>query len=86
MTSQKQIEANRRNALKSTGPTSPSGRAVVSQNAVTHGLRAQRIVIEGESQQEFNDFRNLLVEQLTPANPLETLLVDRIKSARRCVL
>ena len=78
MTSQKQIEANHRNALKSTGPVTAAGRAVVSQNAVKHGLRAQRIVIEGESQQEFNEFRNLLVDQLTPANPLETLLVDRV--------
>ena len=38
MTTQKLIEANRRNALKSTGPITPSGRAAVSQNAIKHGL------------------------------------------------
>lgn len=78
MTSQKQVEANRKNASVSTGPRSAAGRVVVSQNAVRHGLRAQRVVIEGESQAEFNDFRNRLVALQAPADPLEMLLVDRI--------
>ena len=37
-TSQKQIEANRRNALKSCGPNTPAGRAISSQNARKHQL------------------------------------------------
>lgn len=78
MTSPKQIEANRRNAVFSTGPRSPSGRTAVSQNAVRHGLRAQRVVIEGESQAEFDAFRNRLIAQQAPSDPLEMLLVDRI--------
>jgi len=56
MTSQKQIEANRRNALKSTGPKTLDGKAIVSQNATTHGLRARHTVIDGESQTEFDEF------------------------------
>lgn len=78
MTSEKQIEANRRNAACSTGPQSADGKAVVSQNAVRHGLRSQWVVIEGESQAEFDDFRNRLIAQLTPADSLEMFLVDRI--------
>lgn len=78
MTSQKQIEANRANAARSTGPRTADGKAVVSLNAVRHGLRAQRIVIEGESQDEFDDFRNRLIARQAPADPLEMLLVDRI--------
>jgi hypothetical protein len=78
MTSPKQIEANRRNAGFSTGPQSAAGKAVVSQNAVRHGLRAQKIVIDGESQAEFDDFRNRLIAEQAPADPLEMLLVDRI--------
>lgn len=78
MISPKQSEANRRNAARSTGPRSAVGKAIVSQNAVRHGLRAQRVVIEGESREEFDDFRNRLVAQLTPADTMETLLVDRI--------
>lgn len=38
MATQAQIEANRRNARKSTGPRSAEGKAASSRNAVTHGL------------------------------------------------
>ena len=35
-----QIEANRRNARKSTGPKTAAGKAASSRNALTHGLTA----------------------------------------------
>jgi len=38
MASQKQIEANRRNARKSTGPRSTAGKKRASRNAYSHGL------------------------------------------------
>ncbi len=38
MTSPAKIRANRRNALKSTGPRTPAGKSVVARNARTHGL------------------------------------------------
>lgn len=41
MATQAQIAANRRNALRSTGPTSPAGRARSSRNAAKHGLSAE---------------------------------------------
>src|SRR5207245_1575648 len=44
-TSDKQIEANRRNAEKSTGPTSPEGKFAVRLNALKHGLLARETVI-----------------------------------------
>ncbi len=50
MTSEKQIRANRRNALKSTGPKTPEGKATVRLNARTHGLRSQEILFPGEDE------------------------------------
>ena len=81
MISDKQLEANRRNALKSTGPKTKVGKSISSKNALTHGLRAQQIVIEGESQEEFDDFCELLIDHLSPNGPLEMLLVDRIAAS-----
>ncbi len=81
MTSQKQIEANRRNALKSTGPKTAAGEVIVSKNAVKHGLRAQHTVIDSESWIEFNEFRNELIRHLAPVGFLEQLLAERIIAA-----
>jgi len=44
MTSDKQAEANRRNALKSTGPKTPEGKDAVRLNALKHGLLSQEVL------------------------------------------
>jgi hypothetical protein len=44
MTSFKQIEANRRNALKSTGPRTEAGKQISRGNAVRHGLTAETVI------------------------------------------
>ena len=58
MTSTKQIEANRRNSLKSTGPRTPEGKAVASLNNLRHGLRARTVVLPGEKPEEFHQLCN----------------------------
>jgi hypothetical protein len=42
MTSRRQIEANRRNAQRSTGPSTPEGLAISSANATRHGVLSSR--------------------------------------------
>ncbi len=78
MATEAQIEANRANAQKSTGPRTPEGKAVVSQNAITHGLLARAGVIPGEDEHEFAAHRDGLRQQLRPGAPLEEVLADQI--------
>ena len=78
MISIQQLEANRRNAQKSTGPQTPEGRAAVRNNALTHGLTAKNAVLPGESKEEFHDFFTALAAEYQPVGPTETLLLDQI--------
>jgi hypothetical protein len=80
MATEAQILANRRNALKSTGPRTHEGRAAVSQNAVKHGLSAQNDVICSENHAEFDLHRAQILEELAPETPMESVLARRIVS------
>ena len=48
MPTQAQLNANRLNAQKSTGPTSPEGKAASSLNALKSGIDAWSHIIPGE--------------------------------------
>lgn len=65
MISDKQLQANRSNALKSTGPRTEAGMSIASKNAIKHGLQATEIVIPGEDPAEFDFFRQALLAYLT---------------------
>jgi hypothetical protein len=78
MSTDAQILANRLNAQKSTGPRTLEGKAAVSQNAVRHGLSAERDVIASESQADFALFRRQLLDELSPLSPMESILAERI--------
>lgn len=78
MSSEAQIIANRRNAQKSTGPRTPEGKAVVSQNALNHGLTAANDVICSESHADFEQYRAQFLAELDPAGPMESMLAERV--------
>ena len=78
MTTEAKILANRRNARKSTGPRTPRGKAVASQNSVKHGFSARQAVIGTESQAEFDLYREQFLEELAPETSMESMLAERI--------
>ena len=79
-TSQARTHANRLNALKSTGAKTQKGKAIVSQNALKHGLSARHDVVITENQEDFDLHRDSLLEELAPQTPMESMLTDRIIS------
>jgi hypothetical protein len=81
MTSEKQARANRRNALKSTGPKTPEGKAAIRYNATKHGLLSREVLLPGEDENALRELGELLRGELQPVGELENLLVDRIVAA-----
>src|SRR2546423_1110558 len=82
MSSLKQTEANRRNAQLSTGPRSTTGKAKVSMNAVTHGLRATRHLLYFESYADFDQICQGLTAEWLPCTPTEASLVEQMSIAQ----
>jgi hypothetical protein len=80
MASAAQIQANRLNAQKSTGPRTPQGKERASHNALKHGLLAREAVIQGEDPEEFELFREGMLEELGPAGAVEAMLAQRVVS------
>ena len=81
MTSDRQLRANRQNALKSTGPKTPDGKAAVRHNALKHGLLSQEILVPGEDGAALEELGENLRAELEPVGALENLLVDQIIAA-----
>ena len=78
MSTEKKTASNRNNAQKSTGPKSAAGKAVVSQNARTHGLLSRNLIVEGESQKEFSELLRLFAEEFQTVGLVENALVERV--------
>jgi len=82
MPSDLQIQANRENARRSTGPRTPLGKARASLNAVRHGLTSHNAVLPQEDQQAYAELLASLEAQFQPQNPVETFLVQQMASAQ----
>jgi len=73
----KQINANRKNALLSKGPKTDLGKLNSSKNSLKHGLTAKQLVI-GEDLNEFEKYRDHMIEELKPEGILEEQVVFKI--------
>jgi hypothetical protein len=72
-------EASRKNGAKSRGPTTPEGKARSAQNALRHGLRAQKyVVLPEEDADEFAGLEAAMIEELAPVGALQTVLARRV--------
>jgi hypothetical protein len=78
MISERKLAANRRNALKSTGPRTEAGKRICSMNGLKHGLRATRFTVAEQFQPAFAALREALLRQWKPLGPEELALLEKI--------
>jgi len=80
MTSFKQIEANRRNAGKSTGPITEEGQRRSRCNAVRHGLTAETVIGALEDAEDYKAFEAAIIADYDAQLAVERELVLRLAS------
>src|SRR5437764_5089440 len=78
MISDKQLEANRRNAQLSTGPKTAEGKARCAKNATRHGLTGHVNVMTEEDREAFDDVSERMTKDLNPQGEMEVQLALRI--------
>src|SRR3982751_6289143 len=77
--SQRKLEANRRNARKSTGPKTARGKRTVAANALKHGLMSQSFpILPYENEWEYRAFADAMVRDLAPVGILQREIVTHI--------
>lgn len=76
MASPRQVEANRSNAKRSSGPKTKSGKSRSRMNAVKHGLTTNGILIPGEDPREFEALCAELEAEFAPAGAVKRELVN----------
>lgn len=78
MASERQVRANRLNALKSTGPRTADGKRASARNAVRHGLTSVRAVLDGEDAALYEALLRELLHEFQPISVLDNMLVQQL--------
>ena len=82
MATERQIAANRANAAKSTGPVTPEGKRISSQNASLCGFLTRPVILKGASLRRYNAFASALMHQFQPRDSVEIALIQLMTLAR----
>jgi hypothetical protein len=77
-TSAARVEANRRNAQRSTGPRTDEGKRRASMNALKHGVCSSSPLLPNECPSTFATFQEEVREDLRPRTAVEMVLVEQI--------
>jgi len=78
MASQKQIDANRKNAQNSTGPRTTEGKSRSRLNALRDGLTGQILTLSAEDRPAFEQLKSEMVAAFNPKTLTETKLAHSI--------
>ncbi len=73
-----QIEANRRNAERSTGPQTAEGKTRSCRNRLSHGFTSSVVFIAGEEREQFNLLLADLHNEFPPATASEQILLEKM--------
>jgi hypothetical protein len=80
MTSLQEIEANRCNASKSTGPRTEAGNLRSRRNAIRHGLSAETVIEIVEDIDDYKAFETAIVAEYAARTTVEHELALRLAS------
>ncbi len=80
MTSLRQLEANRQNARRSTGPRTDEGKRQSRRNALRHGLTAETVIEVLEDPQDYQAFEATIIADYDAQTAVERELVLRLAS------
>jgi hypothetical protein len=80
MTSFRKIEANRRNAIRSTGPSTEEGKRRTRRNAIRHGLCAETVIEIVEDIEDYRAFEAAVIADYDAQTAVERELVLRMAS------
>ena len=80
--SDKQQQANRQNAQKSTGPKTPEGREAVRFNALTYGLRTRETILERENAREYSELWDELDAEWQPHTRTDRIYLETMVTSQ----